>query len=54
MAAPSYRYMASRLLDAAQARWRCVNAAHLVALVSVGATFVDGVEVEREDQGNAA
>ena len=41
-------------LDAAQARWRCVNAPHLVALVRAGATFVDGVKVEREDQRDAA
>jgi hypothetical protein len=46
--------MAYKLLDAAQARWRCVNAPHLVALVRVGATFVDGLKVEREDQRNAA
>jgi len=46
--------MAYRLLDAAQARWRCVNAPHLVALVRAGATFVDGVKVEREDQRNVA
>jgi transposase-like protein len=46
--------MAYKLLDAAQARWRCVNAPHLVALVRAGATFVDGVKVEREDQRNAA
>ena len=46
--------MAYKLLDAAQARWRCVNAPHLVALVRAGATFVDGLKVEREDQRNAA
>lgn len=46
--------MTYKLLDAAQARWRCVNAPHLVALVRAGATFVDGVKVEREDQRNAA
>jgi len=46
--------MAYKLLDAAQARWHCVNAPHLVALVRAGATFVDGVKVEREDQRNAA
>jgi transposase-like protein len=46
--------MAYKLLDAAQARWRCVNAPHLVALVRAGATFVDGVKVEREDQRDAA
>jgi hypothetical protein len=46
--------MAYKLLEAAQARWRCVNAPHLLALVRAGATFVDGVKVEREDQRNAA
>jgi putative transposase len=46
--------MAYKLLEAAQARWRCVNAAHLVALVRAGATFVDGVKVEREDSRSAA
>ena len=46
--------MAYKLLDAAQGRWRCVNAPHLVALVRAGATFVDGLKVEREDQRSAA
>ena len=46
--------MAYKLLDAAQARWRCVNAPHLVALVRAGATFVDGSIIEREDQRYAA
>ena len=46
--------MAYKLLDAAQARWRCVNAPHLVALVRAGATFVDGLIIEREDQQYAA
>jgi len=46
--------MAYKLLDAAQARWRCVNAPHQVALVRAGATFVDGFIIEREDQRFAA
>jgi len=46
--------MAFKLLEAAQARWRCVNAAHLVALVRAGATFVDGLKVEREDHRSVA
>ena len=46
--------MAYKLLDAAQARWRCVNAPHLVALVRAGATFVHGFLIEREDQRYAA
>ncbi len=46
--------MAYKLLAAAQARWRSVNAPHLVALVRAGATFVDGFHIEREDQRCAA
>ena len=46
--------MAYKLLEAAQARWRCVNAPHVVALVRAGATFVDGFIIEREDQRYAA
>jgi len=46
--------MAYKLLDAAQVRWRCVNAPHLVALVRAEATFVDGDLIEREDQQFAA
>jgi len=46
--------MAYKLLDAAQARWRCINAPHQVALVRVGATYVDGIIIEREDQRYAA
>ena len=46
--------MAYKLLAAAQARWRCVNAPHQVALVRAGATFVDGFIIEREDQRDAA
>ncbi len=46
--------MAYKLLDAAQARWRSVNAPHLVALVRAGATFVDGLILEHEDQRYAA
>jgi len=46
--------MAYKLLDAAQIRWRCVNAPHLVALVRAEATCMDGVTIEREDQQDAA
>ena len=46
--------MAYKLLDAAQVRWRCVNAPHQVALVRAEATLVDGDLVEREDQQYAA
>ena len=41
--------MAFKLIEAAQQRWRMVNAPHLVALVRVGATFVNGQLVERPD-----
>jgi putative transposase len=40
--------MAFKLIEAAQARWRAVNAPHLVALVRAGARFERGVLVERE------
>jgi putative transposase len=39
--------MAFKLIEAAQDRWRAVNAPHLVALVRAGAHFKDGVLVER-------
>jgi len=45
--------MAFKLIESAQARWRMVNAPHLVALVRAGALFVNGTLVERpghEDQ----
>ena len=41
--------MAFKLMEAAQARWRAVNAPHLVALVRAGATFINGKLVERPD-----
>ena len=45
--------MAFKLIESAQARWRAVNAPHLVALVRAGASFVNGVLAERPDD-NAA
>jgi putative transposase len=39
--------MAFKLIEAAQDRWRAVNAPHLVALVRAGVRFKDGVRVER-------
>jgi len=39
--------MAYKLIEAAQNRWRAVNAPHLVALVRAGATFHKGKLVER-------
>jgi len=41
--------MAFKLIESAQARWRAVNAPHLVALVRAGATFDKGKLVERPD-----
>jgi len=42
--------MAFKLIQAAQARWRAVNAPHLVALVRAGAVFKAGKLVERPEQ----
>ena len=42
--------MAFKLIESAQARWRAVNAPHLVALVRAGATFKNGDLVERDDE----
>ena len=39
--------MAYNLIEAAQARWRVVNAPHLVALVRNGAVFHKGKLLER-------
>jgi putative transposase len=42
--------MAFKLIESAQARWRTVNAPHLVALVRAGATFENGNLIERPDE----
>jgi putative transposase len=42
--------MAFKLIESAQARWRSVNAPHLVALVRAGARFEKGRLVERPDE----
>jgi transposase-like protein len=42
--------MAYKLIEAAQARWRAVNAPHLVAVVRGGAKFHSGRLVERPDE----
>jgi hypothetical protein len=42
--------MAFKLIESAQARWRAVNAPHLVALVRAGGRFVNGQLVERLDE----
>jgi transposase-like protein len=41
--------MAFKLIEAAQRRWRAVNAPHLVALVRAGARFDRGKLIERTD-----
>jgi transposase-like protein len=42
--------MAFKLMQSAQARWRAVNAPHLVALVRAGAQFKNGKLLERPDE----
>ena len=42
--------MAFKLIESAQARWRAVNAPHLVALVRAGARFDKGILIERSDE----
>jgi transposase-like protein len=44
--------MAFKLVEAAQRRWRSVNAPKLVALVRAGAEFKDGKLVERSETDN--
>ena len=46
--------MAFKLIEAAQARWRAVNGAHLVALARTGAKFKNGKLVERTTRGAQA
>jgi hypothetical protein len=41
--------MAFKLVEAAQANWRSVNGAHLVALVRAGSVFKAGKLVESEE-----
>ena len=41
--------MAFKLIESAQARWRSVNAPHLVALARAGARFERGLLAERQD-----
>ena len=42
--------MAFKLIESAQARWRAVNAPHLVALVRAGAKIENGKLIERPDE----
>jgi putative transposase len=54
---PAGLAMAFKLIEAAQDRWRSINAPHLVALVRAGAVFDKGVMIERptpQDQEAAA
>jgi hypothetical protein len=47
--------MAYKLIDAAQTRWRAVNAPHLVALVRAGAVFditPDTSDIEPSNAGS--
>ena len=44
--------MAYKLLDMAQRRWRRLNGAHLLPLVRAGVVFVDGVQKERNTEGD--
>ena len=46
--------MAFKLIEAAQDRWRAVNAPNLVALVRNGATFKHGMLVERPSRATRA
>ena len=41
--------MVFKLIESAQARWRAVNAPHLVALVRAGARFERGMLIERHE-----
>jgi putative transposase len=45
--------MAFKLIEAAEDRWRAVNAPHLVALVRAGAVFRNGVLVERAGEATS-
>src|SRR5262249_1664844 len=45
--------MACKLIESAQARWRAVNAPHLVAPVRTGATFTGGKLLERPGEDAA-
>jgi hypothetical protein len=40
--------MAFKLIEAAEQRWRRVNAPHLVAAVLHGVTFKDGIRVRQQ------
>ncbi len=42
--------MAYKLIEAAQTRWRAINAPHLVPLVRAGVAFEKGVMAERSEE----
>lgn len=42
--------MTFKLIESAQARWRAVNAPHLIALVRAGARFENRKLAERPDE----
>ena len=46
--------MIFKLMEAAEGRWRRLNAPHLVALVRAGARFVNGELVEGSEEKVAA
>ncbi len=46
--------MAFKLIEAAQHRWRVINAPHLVPLVRAGAEFKNGKLVQTGEEINAA
>jgi putative transposase len=47
---PAGTAAAFKLIESAQARWRAIDAPHLVALVRAGARFEKGKLVERPDE----
>jgi putative transposase len=42
--------LAYKLLDMAEQRWRKLNGSNLLPLVRAGVQFIDGVQIERDDQ----
>ena len=44
---------AFKLIESVQHRWPAVNSAHFVALVRAGATFENGVLIERPDESTS-
>ena len=46
--------MAFKLIEAAEAPWRAVNAPHLVALVGAGAVFEKGKPIEQPVDSSTA